>query len=102
MRVVLFWSTLAILGIPALACAGVATFHCDAAPVDRCYFMIQTSTGSVKNLAPVAGGEAAIFDGASKGDTYCRAVNHEPDNASCERQPVPMDADFRNRVMPQQ
>lgn len=97
MRIALCFLLIAV--VPTLAHAGSATLYCDAAPVDHCDFTLHKPNGSVKTLAPVAGGEAAILHDVSPKDSYCRAVNHAPDEASCEREPVPMDADFKGQVM---
>lgn len=97
MRIVL--CILLIAAVPTLARAGSATFYCDAAPVDHCVFTLQKPNGSVRTLAPVTGGEAVVLHDVSPKDSYCRAVNHAPDVMSCQREPVPMDADFKGQIM---
>lgn len=97
MRIVLCF--LLTIAVPTFAHAGVATLYCDAAPVDQCNFTLQRPNGSIKTLAPVIGGQAIVLHDVSPKDSYCRAINHAPDEVSCEREPVPMDADFKGRLM---
>jgi hypothetical protein len=92
------YALIAVVGlVSGGADAAIATFHCDAAPVQDCHYVVFDGNG-VRQVPVVKGGNAVTVDNVSKQNTYCRAVDSEPDQATCERQQVPLDADFKDRV----
>jgi hypothetical protein len=92
------YALIAVVGlVSGGADAAIATFHCDAAPVQDCHYVVFDGNG-VRHVPVVKGGNAVTVDNVSKQNTYCRAVNADPDEATCERQEVPLDADFKDRV----
>jgi len=92
------YALIAVVGlVSGAADAAIATFHCDAAPVQDCHYVVFDGN-TVRHVPVVKGGEAVTVDNVSKANTYCRAVNADPDQATCERQQMPFDADFKDRV----
>jgi hypothetical protein len=92
------YALIAVVGlVSGGADAAIATFHCDAAPIQECHYVVFDGNG-VRHVPVVKGGSAATVDNVSKQNTYCRAVDADPDQATCERQQVPLDADFKDRV----
>jgi hypothetical protein len=98
MRKSAFCALIGIVGLASGAAdAAIATFHCDAAPVEECRYVV-FDNNSPREVQRVQGGQSLVVNNVRGTDTYCRAVNGDPDPANCSRQPVPLDADFHNRV----
>jgi hypothetical protein len=98
MKKAAFYSFIALVGlVSGAADAAIATFHCDAAPVEACHYVVFDGD-KPRAVQTVRGGQALTVDNVRGTDTYCRSVNGDPDAASCARQPVPLDADFKNRA----
>lgn len=77
--------------------AAIATFHCDAAPMQDCHYVVFDGN-NVRHVPTVKGGEAITVDNVTNQNTYCRAVGADPDQSTCARQQIPLDADFKDRV----
>ena len=77
-----FYSFIAVVGlVSGAADAAIATFHCDAAPMQECHYVV--FDGDTPRAAQrVQGGQALTVDNVRGTDTYCRSVNGDPDAAS--------------------
>ena len=91
----------ALIGLVGLASgaadAAIATFHCDAAPYQQCHYVV-FDNNTARQPATVQGGQSLVVNNVRGSDTYCRAVGQDPDPSNCAHQPVPLDADFHDRV----
>ena len=98
MRKTAFYGLIGLVGLASGAAdAAIATFHCDAAPVEQCHYVVFDSN-LPRPAQTVQGGQSLVVNNVRGTDTYCRAVGADPDVAACARQPVPLDADFHDRV----
>ncbi len=98
MRRSAFYALIAVVGlVSGAADAAIATFHCDAAPLEECHYVV-FDANAPRPVERVQGGQSLVVNNVRGTDTYCRAVNGDPDTEHCSRQPVPLDADFKNRV----
>jgi hypothetical protein len=98
MRKSAFFALIATVGLASGAAdAAIATFHCDAAPVEECHYVV-FDNNTPRPVQRVLGGQSLVVNNVKGTDTYCRSVNGDPDTANCVRQPVPLDADFHDRV----
>ena len=98
MRKSAFYALIATVGLASGAAdAAIATFHCDAAPVQECHYVV-FDNNTPRAAQRVSGGQSLVVKDVRGTDTYCRSVDGDPDTSSCSRQPVPLDADFHDRV----
>jgi hypothetical protein len=98
MRKTALYALIGLVGLASGAAdAAIATFHCDAAPVEQCHYVVFDNT-TPRPVAIVQGGQSLVVNNVRGTDTYCRAVGSDPDTSTCSHQPVPLDADFHDRV----